>query len=486
MVQKLRSILCKYKQMPLQVRALAWFFVCSFTQKAISTITTPIFTRIMDTTEYGQFNVFNSWLGIVTVFVSFNIYYSPYETGLIRFEEDRVLFSSSLQGLELVLCTVWGIIYYFIRDTVNGLLGLSTIQMILMIVIIWSTAVYNFWAAEQRVVYKYRNLVILTVLVAIFQPLIGILLALNLEDRVVGRILGIAVTNIALYTMLFFAQMKRGKRFFDSEYWTYALKFSIPLIPHYLSQIILMNSDRIMIDFFDSPSNAGIYSLAYAISMMLTIINSSFNQILSPFVFGKIKKNELGDITRITYACMGMIAVLNILVIALSPEIIRIFAPESYYDAIYVMPPLTLSVFFMFLYDQFVKFQFYNKKTKWISLVTAIGAIINIVLNYVLIPVFGYYAAGYTTLFGYIVYAGLHYLLMAKICKSEMGILPPYNWKKCLLYSISFMAIGLSFIPLYGNIVIRYLVIVVICIVLVIFMKKIIGTIKELMVIRKK
>ena len=59
----------KYNLMPIQVKASFWFLICSFLQKGISVITTPIFTRLLTTSEYGQLNVFNSWLGIITIIV---------------------------------------------------------------------------------------------------------------------------------------------------------------------------------------------------------------------------------------------------------------------------------------------------------------------------------------------------------------------------------------------------------------------------------
>ena len=69
----IKSVLNRYKSFPIQVKASLWFLICSFLQKGISTVTTPIFTRIMNTTEYGQYNVFNSWLSIASIFVSLSL-----------------------------------------------------------------------------------------------------------------------------------------------------------------------------------------------------------------------------------------------------------------------------------------------------------------------------------------------------------------------------------------------------------------------------
>ena len=78
----------KYNLMPIQVKASFWFLICSFLQKGISVITTPIFTRLLTTSEYGQFDVFNSWLGIITIIVSMNLYAEVYTQGMIKFNEE--------------------------------------------------------------------------------------------------------------------------------------------------------------------------------------------------------------------------------------------------------------------------------------------------------------------------------------------------------------------------------------------------------------
>lgn len=91
----------KYRSMPVQVKASLWFLICSFLQKGISTVSTPIFTRLLSTAEYGQYNVFNSWLGIITIFVTLNLSAGVYTQGLVKFDKDNKILSSSLQGLML-------------------------------------------------------------------------------------------------------------------------------------------------------------------------------------------------------------------------------------------------------------------------------------------------------------------------------------------------------------------------------------------------
>ncbi len=143
-MKQVQKIIFKYNSFPVQVKASFWFLICSFLQKGISFISTPIFTRLMSTAEYGQFNVFNSWLEIVTVFVSLNLYQGVYMQGLIRFSNDRKQFSSTMQMLGTFLIVFWTITYIIFRSFWNKLFCLTTIQMLAMLAMICATAAFRF------------------------------------------------------------------------------------------------------------------------------------------------------------------------------------------------------------------------------------------------------------------------------------------------------------------------------------------------------
>lgn len=447
----------KYKSSTIQLKASIWFLICSFLQKGISFITTPIFTRLLSTTEYGQYNVFNSWMSIITIFVTLQLCAGVYEQGLVKFDYDRGKFISSLQGLNFTLCLIWSVVYLLFHDFWNNLFKLSTPQMLAMLLMIWLAAVFSFWSVEQRVIYNYKRLILLTIIVSIIKPLIGILLVTNAQNKVLARIFGILIVDLICYSGLFFVQMYRGKNFFSAKYWKYALLFNIPLLPHYLSQVILSTSDRIMISRLSSESEAGIYSLACSVSMIMTIFNSSLMSAISPWYYQRIKLKILGELKSVAYITMGVVAGVNLVLIAFAPEVIYIFAPEEYHDAIWIIPPVAMSVYFMFCYDLFAKFQFYYEKTKYIAGASIIGAIINIVLNYIYIPIFGYYAAGYTTLFCYIIYTIAHYIFMRKVCKENLEGVKVYDIKVLLGITLLFLIFGFLIMLTYNSMIIRYL-----------------------------
>lgn len=481
----IKKAISKYNKMPIQIRASFWFLICSFLQKGISMITTPIFTRIMDTSEYGQFGVFSSWLGIITILVSLNMFYGVHTQGIVKFSDESKEFSSSLQGLTTILVTIWTIVYLAFHNFWNELLSLTTVQMISLLLIVWTTAIFNFWANEQRVKYSYKALVIVTLIVSIAKPALEIVLVLHLEDKVTARILGWILVELVAYSWMYIIQMKNGKVFFSKKFWIYALTFNLPLVPHYLSATVLNSADRIMIKNMVGDSESGIYNLAYSVALIMTLFNTALTQTITPWMYQKIKEKKERELAPIAYISLIIIAVVNLLLILLAPEVVSIFAPKTYYQAIWVIPPVAMSVYFMFSYDLFAKFAFYYEKTIVIMIASVSGAVLNIILNYIFIKMFGYVAAGYTTLVCYMVFAVFHYIFMQKVCRDFCNEVNPYETKKILKITIPFLSIGFLLLVTYKVPILRYGIIAVALFVAIIMRKKIITMIKNLISLRK-
>ena len=481
----LGKIIIKYKNLPVQVKASFWFLSCAFLQKGISVITTPVFTRLLSTEEYGNYSVWSSWLGIVTVFVSLNLYYGVYTSGLVRYDNDRKNFVVSLESLNFLSCAIWLLFYLLTRRFWNGIIGITTNQIVAMLLIIWTTSIFNFWSAEQRVEFKYKSLVVLTLIMAVAKPVLGIILIKTSTDKVLARIYSLCAVELLLCIPILIKQIQDYHTIFNTKYWKYALAFNIPLIPHYLSQVVLNSSDRIMIGKMVGSAEAGVYNLAYSISLIMTMFNTALMQTIEPWMYKKLKEDRAKDITIIAYGLFVFVALLNLLLILFAPELVSIFAPKTYQDATWLIPPIAMSVYFMFQYTFFAVVEFYYKKTKYISIATIIGALINLVSNYIFIKICGYHAAAYTTLGCYILYTIFHFIFMKKLCNENLGY-EIYNTSLIFWSSLMFLGLGFACMTLYGNSVLRYMVIISAVFLIIVFNKKIINFIRTMLGARKE
>lgn len=469
-----------YSNLSAPVKASMWFIIASIFQKSISMITIPIFTRILTTEQYGVFSVYQSWYSIISIFATLNLSYGVFNNGMMKYEEYRDKYTSSMQGLStLITCTVF-FVYLIAIDFWNNLFGLSTLFIIAMFVQLLFEPAYLFWTVRQRFSYKYKKLVVVTLILTIMSPFLGIIAVLSTTYKAEARVLSYVLVQVCVGLVFYIYNAYKGKHFFDREYWRFALGFNLPLVPHYLSASILGQSDRIMISNMVGIDKAAIYSVAYSISLIMTIVNSAINSSFVPYTYKAIKDKNYSGIEKNSKPLLLIVGAMALTVILFGPEIIKLFAPVEYYEAIWILPPVAVTAYFMFLYTLFANIEFYFEENRFIMIASVFGAALNIILNSLLIPVFGFIVAGYTTLLCYMVFAFMHYIFHKKILQQSIPGIKIYDIRFIIIVSVFLLAAMLLMILIYKITIIRYILIIILMLIIMIRKDLIINEIKNI------
>lgn len=460
----------KYSGLPVPVKASVWFAVCNFLQKGISMLTIPIFTRILTPEQYGVFTVYQSWYSVLLIFATLNLPSGAVFPGLTRYEKDRDGFLSSMLGLTMLISLSLFSIYLLGQDFFNPLLGLSTTLMIAMFLEFFFVPAYTIWSAGQRFDFGYQKLAAVTVTVTVITPIVGIVVVLLSAHKAEARVLSNAAVQIVVGAVFCAVLFSKGRTLFRKEYWKYILWFNIPLIPHYLSISVLGQSDRIMIGNLVGKSEAAIYGIAYSVSLLMSMITGAVNSSLTPYTYKAIKEKKYADIGQNVNVMLVLMGCLTMLVVCFGPEIIRLFAAPEYFAARWVIPPVALSAYFMFLYPLFADVEFYFESNKFITAASISGAVVNVILNYLFIPAFGYVAAGYTTLSCYIMFVFGHYFFHKQVLRRKLPGVRIYQIRPMIKISVFVTAVVFALIPVYDYIIVRYSVVAVVC--LILFLKR--------------
>lgn len=473
------QLINKYKNLSQPLKASIWFTICSFLQKGIQFITAPIFTRLLSPEDFGTVNVYNSWFQILLIVVSLNLFQGVFNVGMIKFEDNQYKYMSCSQCISILSTLIFFLIYILFSNFWNNVFQLPSILMIAMFVHILIYPSLQYWSGHQRFSYKYRMLIFVTLLTSVLEPLLSIVAIKASQYKAPAKILSSVLVQGIIGIIFLVYILYKGKTFYDKRYWSHILCFAIPLIPHYLSSTVLASSDRIIIDKLCGTSYVGIYSVGYTISLALTIINTSINNSFIPWTFKKMKSKEYSQISPVSNLILIVIGVISVGLVTLAPELVKIIAPVEYYDAIWVIPPVAMSVLFMFMYNLFGNIEFYFEANKFITISSVLVAILNIILNYLFIPIFGYIAAAYTTLVSYILFSAFHYLFMKRLVKLKIGEVNIYNIKFISTLAIIFIFFSAIVMCLYNYTVIRYLLILAIMLVAVWKRKLVLITIKN-------
>lgn len=476
----MNKIINKYHELAKPVKAALWFTVCNILNKGVALLSTPIFTRILTEEQYGTFAIFQSWFNILIIFTSLNIFLGGYTKGLLTYKDDIDGFTSSQLSLTTCITLAFGVIYIINTNFWTKIFELSPILMIAMFIELLTMPALEFWSSKERFNYNYKKLVIISFLMNALSIGISIIAIFNTKYKLEARVFSDVFAKLLFTGTLFSIILIKGKKFFSKKYWKYALKFNIPLIPHYLSNYILNQSDRIMIGKMVGKVQAAYYSVSYTISTMMLLITSAINNSLTPYIYKTINNKKPEKIKSKINPIVILIALLSIAIMAFAPEVISIFAGKEYTDAIYVIPPVTASVYFIFIYSMFSTIEYYYEKTGLIAIATSISAILNIILNYFGIKSFGYYAAGYTTLICYICLAICHYIFYKKVLKEKLPKLKDiYDIKLIIVVSIFVLVIMMMMTIIYKFLIIRYIIILSIFILAFMKRKYIIDIIKS-------
>lgn len=413
MIKKIRTFF--KEESSSAVKAGFYYFLCQMLVSGLSFLSTPIFTRLMDKAAYGAFSNFAAWetvlIPIVTLNLRTTIAKSKYD---FREKNDTYLSSilaiSSIVTFAMYLVIEWNSVYF---ETFFGM-EMHYIRILFFYLILSPAFLYQ--QIQYRMYNKYRLFVMYAVLSAIFRMGISVVLVMILDDKFAGRVYGYVIPAMLIYLIIYIHIWVRGRKV-DWDCCKYALKMAIPLIPSALSASLLNSSDQIMLTNMAGSKQTALYSIAYSVSSIAGVAWHALNQAWGPWFYDKLDAEKFDDIRsgvkKFQYGYILMIAGLMLIV----PELVLIMGGKSYYEAIWVMPPVILAMICQFYYSFYFNVEYFYGKTFLISFGTLLAAAVNLGLNFLLIPKWGYIAAAYTTLVGYLCMLIYHYLIVKFVVK---------------------------------------------------------------------
>lgn len=413
----IRKHLNKYKEMSPVAKSSMALVLAKFFQKGLSLVTSPVFTRIMPQTEYGVVSTYLSWQTVIYIIATLNMAQGVFNNGMIDYKEDRDGFTCSI----LVLangCTLLAAIVYLVGQRwLAPLIDLPDSLILLLFLYCMLTPAYNYWMSRQRFEYKYRSILLVIMVSSVLSSVLSIACVLLVPDqnKATAKLLGSEGVMIGVGLIFFVLQWKNVVKNFKISYCQYALIYNLPLLPHYLSMYVLSSSDRIMISKMAGSAQTAIYNVAYTVASILLIFWNSVDAAYAPWIYQKMEEKNYRAIGRRGSQVLLVFFAAIILATLFAPEIMLILAPRSYQEGIYVIPAVAAGVFFTAVYSLFMRVELYLKKMHIVTLGTVAAAVLNLVLNAVFIPYFGYIAAAYTTLICYILLALFHYVNIKRL-----------------------------------------------------------------------
>lgn len=470
------KILTKIKSLPIGVKATATFFLANVISSGIMYIATPIFTRLLTPEEYGSASVFMTWQQVLGILAMFCLSYGVFNNGMVDYPQKRSEYSASMLGLSSVITLCVAAALCVVFAIFGNILQLKPVYILAMFAVFLTQPAYNFWMARNRYEYKYKNVFTCSIFVALLPPLFAIISIISFPSRGLdARILGAEITYVVIYLLFYLDLLRKEKFKIKTTYWKEAFKFNLPLIPHYLSFYLLTSSDKVMISRLVGDASVAYYSISHAIATVLSMVWNAINSALIPYTYENCKTRNYKAISIVTTPILLGFGGICVIFILLAPEIISIMGTADYMEAVFAVPPIVGGAFFQATYYIFANILYFYKKPKYVMFSSSTSAIFNILLNFIFIRKFGYIAAGYTSMFCFLLQAIIDFWAMKKVVGEFV-----YNLKFLSSISLSVIFIAVFSNYLYFSKFLRYATLLAIIILLICFSKKILSTLASI------
>ena len=432
------------------LKAGAWYTISNFLMRSIGIITTPIFGRLLTKAEFGSYNNFTTWLGILTICITLNLD-STFISARYDFEDTFDEYILSVLGLSTLSSAISILVLNLIFPLIQPMLLLDRFYLNCILVYLVFLPAVNMFQARERYYYKYKMSVFLSIVVSLGSALLSVLLVMTMEDRLTGRIIGSLIPAILVGIILYFVIIKIGKSF-KRKYWKYAFKVCLPFIPHLLSMSLLNSMDKTMITNICGEEANGNYSMAYTCGSLISILIVSLNSAYAPWLGQKLHEKKYKDVREFSKLYILIFCSMAILIMLFAPDILYIIGGQKYLIALYVMPPVACGCIMQFLYTMFVNVEQFTKKIIGMAIASASAALLNFVLNAIFIPRYGYIAAAYTTLAGFVWLLGAHMLIIQFHKMNEV-----FPYKLIIAVATFSVIITIAINEMYDMPVLRYI-----------------------------
>ena len=397
--------------------------------QGLAFFSSPYFSRALGYANYGIVSVFNTWVQIITIvyFVRMN---GAIVMGMTEYaDEEQAGYQSAILSLSLFVFVGFA----FLTLLLVGIISPENLWFI-VIMLAQSFGMFCVTFANSKFTYEFRADLnfLMSVGLSVSTILLSVILIKNYssDNNYWGRLYGVTIPYLLIGIVIMVIILIKGKVVVNFKYWNYALPLAIPMVFHSISVIILNQSDRVMLKYMQSNSIAGIYSLAYTFSNVINVCWSALNNTWVPIYYDNTKTGKLSIIKQQTRNYLELFTVLCIGFMMLTPEVYSLFASEEYRTYTSLIPAFVIGYYFIFLYSFPVNYEIYYKKTKIIAVGSTAAAVINIILNIILIRQWGAYGAAVATFISYMLQFVFHYCVAKHVirnnCPFSINVFLPY------------------------------------------------------------
>ena len=455
------------------------FAISNFGSKVLVFLLVPLYTHTLSTEEYGIADLIT-----VTNHLLFPLLTVGITEATLRFSLDEDTPKEKVVSLSL-LTVFTSVIILLLLSPLVGLIKPGIKDYLAFFILIYlSSSLNNCFSNFTRGLDKTRIFAIKGILYTILLLSSNILFLIIFKWGINGYLISMIIADSlsVLYMIIAAKEYKYISFSFDLSVLKKMFKYSSPMIPTILAWWIMQVSDKYIIIAFSGIAISGIYSVAYKIQSILSLITTIFNQAWQISAVKTVDDSDYKQYFKKVYSFYFTISLIFSSILILLSEILgKLLFANDYFIAWRYVPLLIIAYFYSGLSGVMASAFTAIKKTLVLLYSTIVGAAFNVAFNFILIPYFGAMAAATTTMVGFLITFIIRDFCLNRICEIKLHTIKDYL--------IFVLVLGESIISIY-DMEVKYLICGCICITLLVLysatLREILKDIKALFLSKRK
>ena len=398
------------------------FAISSFGAKIVSFLLLPLYTFVLTTGDYGTADLMTTAVSLLLPVLTINI-----QDAVLRFALDKRYGQQQVLSVAIRVVGIGTGILLFLLGLgyQSGLLRVEEQYLFFLIATFVSHSLYNVFSMYLKSIDKVKIFAVCGIINTLATAVLNIVLLVYVKMGITGYLIAYAGGSfVAVFCMVIWGKLYQDISLFhvDSRILKEMAIYSIPLIANSLAWWLNTASDRYILTFFCGAAVNGIYAVSYKIPTILSTLQHVFYNAWSVSAITEFDADDKDGFIGNIYALYMSVCILACSgIMLMNIPAARLLYAKDFFEAWKYVPPLLVGTAFngLALFEGCLFTAV--KKTKSISRTTMVGAGVNTILNFSLIPVIGAYGAAIATMVGYMVIWGVRACELRKIVKMKVN-----------------------------------------------------------------
>lgn len=391
-------------------KSFSLYTIASFIERGIAFFLLPVFTFYLTTKDFGVLALITSIFSFTLPLINLGIQSAISVAYFNGNKENYPSYFSSSIFPPFITAFFLTVLLLIFKTPVGNYLGIPFIWILSLPFFCFLSFFNSLILIDYQIKNEPSKYVVFSLSSSTLNILISLLLVvifnLGYPGRLIGQYLSITLFSIIAAYILY----KKRKLLVRNVSWENtknSLSFGLPLVPHVIGGIVMSMSDRLFIDHFWGKEQLGIYNIGYVIGSAISILCVAFANAIIPFSYELFSINTYeakAKVVKVYWLFIGLLMVIVFCVWIFTPLVFEWFVDAKFSGGAKYVIWITLGYFFQGLYLLFANIIFYLKKTKVFFYLSFVNILINLGLNYFLIPIFGPIGAAYATCISFFVF----------------------------------------------------------------------------------